>query len=274
MAYSPALRVAGDAAWRFALYCFSPTVVRAGALWFVPPNVAGVWGAFGGVFTAIAVSHTLYAPREVVLWNWRRILLLGISLSLAVGSQFELVIVIPVLLIFMLYLAPERKAAVIVILTAACLIALAVLFSSYFFHPRLFCQGLVHARWLDVSWRALVVRGPYLQVAKEVAASGPVLAVLFPASLVSYILWPRSRYFGNAAPLLVVLLFLGLRVASPHQSESIFVLGAIVFLFVFVAGMLADLLETGRRELVSAVIAGLLAANGLWNLIGLAQIRR
>ncbi len=60
-----------------ALYCFSPAVVRSSALWVAPPDIAGAWGTFGAVFTAIAVSHTLYAPREVVLWNWRRIVLAG-----------------------------------------------------------------------------------------------------------------------------------------------------------------------------------------------------
>jgi hypothetical protein len=100
------------------------------------------------------------------------------------------------------------------------------------------------------------------------------LAGLVPVSLATYVLWKRSRYFGNTAPLIIAFLFLGLRVASPHQPESVFMLAATVFLFVFVAGMMADLVETRRRELISAVIAGLLGANALWNLIGLAQIGR
>src|SRR6202166_2310342 len=48
-----------------ALYCFSPAVVRSSALWLAGPDIAAVWGTFGAVFAAIAVSHTLYAPREV-----------------------------------------------------------------------------------------------------------------------------------------------------------------------------------------------------------------
>ena len=137
------------------LYCFSPAVIRSSALWAAPPDVAGAWGTFGAVFTAIAVSHTLYAPREVVLWNWRRIVLLGVSLTLAMGSQFGLAVILPVLLAFMLYLAPDRKAAVAIILTAACVIALLLLLSSYFFHLGLFFRGLRHARLLDASWRSL-----------------------------------------------------------------------------------------------------------------------
>ena len=257
-----------------ALYCSSPSVIRTSALWFASPNIAAAWGTFGAVFTAIAVSHTLYAPREVVLWNWRRILLLGISLALAVGSQFSLVIVIPVLAAFMLYLAHQRRAAAIVILGASCFIGVVLVFSAYSFHPRLFSQGLAHARLLDVSGRAAGMSGAYLQVIKEVAASGPVLVLLAPAALLTYIVCQRSRYFGNTAPLIVALLFMALRVAAPHDVESVFSLTAVIFLFVFVAGIAADLLETKFQEVATAVLVGLLAANGLWNLIGLARIAR
>jgi hypothetical protein len=255
-----------------ALYCFSPAVVRSSALWVAPPDIAASWGTFGAVFTAIAVSHTLYAPREVVLWNYRRIVLLGISLALAAGSQFSLALMIPALLAFTLYLAPERRSAALVILCAACAVGLALLFAAYFFHPGIFWQSVKHARILTVTAAALGMKGAYLQMLKEVASSGPVLVVLVPAALLTYVLWPRSRYFGNTAPLLIALLFLALRVASPHDPDSVFSLIGVVFLFVFVAGIMADLLETTGRELTAAVVTGLLAANALWNLIGLGRI--
>src|SRR5204863_214201 len=47
------------------LYCFSPGVVRSSALWFAEPEIGATWGAFGAIFTAIAVAHTLYAPRPL-----------------------------------------------------------------------------------------------------------------------------------------------------------------------------------------------------------------
>ncbi len=255
-----------------ALFCFSPTVVRSGALWAAAPDIAGAWGTFGAVFTAIAVSHTLYAPREVVLWNWRRIVLLGVSLALAVGSQFSLVLIIPVLLVFMLYLAPARKSATWVILSAASLVGLALMFAAYFFHSAGFWESVRQAQLLPGSAASLKMPGAYLQPLREVAASGTVLTVLVPCALLTYILWPRCRYFGNTAPLLMAALFLALRVAWPHTAGSIFSLAGVVFLFVFVAGVMADLLETGRRDLITAVLTGLLAANALWNLIGLARI--
>ena len=270
-----ARRLYGNAGGYIALslYCFSPEVIRSSALWLSEPNIGGAWGTFGAVFTAIAVSHTLYAPREVVLWNWRRILLLGISLVLAVGSQFSLAIIIPVLLFFMLYVAAERSAAAIVILLSSCAIGLVLLFASYFFHPVIFWSSLARARWLDVTWHALYMRGAWLLVLKEILASGPVLVLLTPVCLATYVIWRRTRYFGNTAPLLVFLLFILLQAAAPHEADSVFSLIAVVFLFLLVSGIVADFLETRFRELTAAVIAGLLAANGIWNLIGLARIR-
>jgi hypothetical protein len=257
-----------------ALYCFSPAVIRSSALWVAEPDVPGAWGTFGAVFTAIAVSHTLYAPREVVLWNWRRIVLLGVSLTLAVGSQFGLAIIIPMLVAFMLYLAPDRKGAVVAILGAACLVALVLLFASYFFHPPIFLRGLRHARWLDASWRSIAMPGAYRQLLKEIVGSGPVLLLLFPAALATFLLWSRARYFGNAAPLIMGFLFLFQRLLAPHPSGSVFAQTAAIFLFVFIAGIVADLLETKSLELVSAVFVGLVAANALWDLAALARIGR
>jgi hypothetical protein len=88
-----------------SLYCFSPAMIQATAVWHTEPEIVAAWGAFGAIFTAIAVAHTLYAPREVVLWNGRRIVLLGTSLAIATGAQFSMVVVVPVALAFLLYVA-------------------------------------------------------------------------------------------------------------------------------------------------------------------------
>jgi hypothetical protein len=109
---------------------------------------------------------------------------------------------------------------------------------------------------------------------KEVAGSGPVLVLLFPATLVIFMLWRRARYFGNAAPLVMAVLFLVERVLSPHASGAVFSLTAVVFLFVFISGIVSDLLENKSLESVTAVLVGLVAANALWDLVGLARIGR
>src|SRR5450759_2216364 len=45
-----------------ALYCFSPAMIVNVAGAQSLGEMGAVWGAFGTVFTAIAVAHTLYAP--------------------------------------------------------------------------------------------------------------------------------------------------------------------------------------------------------------------
>jgi hypothetical protein len=89
---------------------------------------------------------------------------------------------------------------------------------------------------------------------------------------VTYAVWPRTRYFGNTAPLLVAILFLLLGMAHPHQAGTGFLLAAIPFLFIFVSGVLADLLETGSRPLVTACVLGMIAAYMVWSLFNLAQV--
>jgi len=255
-----------------ALYCFSPSMVRSCTLWSAEPEVGAAWGAFGAIFTAIAVAHTLYAPREVVLWNWRRIVLLGLSLALAVGSQFSLAVVVPVALAFMLYLAPTRRLAALAIWAVACGIALLLGYASYFFHARAFWQGIRHASFLGISWKAYAMPRAYHQVLAQLGQSSPALVVALPVALITYFSWRRTRYFGNTAPLLVAVLFLLLGLGTPHYPGLGFQFMAIPFLFVFVAGIAADLLETRHREIALAAIWGLLAANAAWNLWELARI--
>jgi hypothetical protein len=104
--------------------------------------------------------------------------------------------------------------------------------------------------------------------------SCPAFAPLLPATLATYFAWPRTRYFGNTAPLLIALLFIALGIAHPHVAGAGFLLASIPFLFIFVSGVLADLMETRFRALVTALVWGLLAADILWTLLKLAQVSR
>jgi hypothetical protein len=254
------------------LYCFSPAMIRASAVWHNEPEIFAAWGTFGTVFTAIAVAHTLYAPREVVLWNWRRIVLLGISLWIAIGSQFSMVMVIPLALLFLLYVAPVRRGAALMICLAACVVGLLALFATYFFHAQTFAASLRHAAFWGATWRGFVVPGVYKQVAAEIGRACPALALALPAAIAAYLAWPRTRYFGNTTPLLVAVLFLGLAMAHPHVGGAGFLLAALPFLFIFVSGVLADLIESRHRSLVTACVAGMLIAYALWNLNALAHV--
>jgi hypothetical protein len=257
-----------------ALYCFSPGMLRASTGWLAQPEVGAAWGAFGAIFTSIAVAHTLYAPREVVLWNWRRIVLLGFALALAVGSQCSLVVVVPVALAFMLYVAPARRPAALAIWAAGCGLAFLILFASYFFHAGLFWQSFRHANFFEGTWRALAMPEVYRELLAQLSAISPALVLAVPVALATYIVWPRTRYFGNTAPLLVALLFVLLGSLSLHYPGLGFRLMAVPFLFVFVAGVSADLLESTYRNLAQACILGLLTAYALWNVMELARVGR
>jgi len=269
-----ARRLCGNAGGFVALtfYCFSPSLVQASATWHAEPEVVAAWGAFGAIFTAIAVAHTLYAPREVVLWNWRRIVLLGISLAIVVGAQFSMIVLVPMALAFLLYVAPVRRAAASVIWIAACVVGLVLLFAAYFFDPHAFGESMRRALFWGATWRGFTVFGVYKQVAVQIGRACPALALALPVAIVTYAAWPRTRYFGNTAPLLVAVLFLGLGMAHPHLAGAGFLLGAIPFLFVFVAGVLADLMETRYRPLVTAGVVGMIVAYVVWSLFNLIRV--
>ncbi|MGD0162242.1 MAG: glycosyltransferase family 39 protein [Candidatus Sulfotelmatobacter sp.] len=256
------------------LYCFSPSMIQASAVWHTEPEILAAWGAFGAIFTAIAVAHTLYAPREVVLWNWRRIVLLGVSLAIAVGSQFSMIVVVPLALGFLLYLAPIRRGAAFTIWTAACFVALAIFFATYFFHPHAFSEAMRHASFWGATWRSFTLFGVYRQVGLQILRACPAFALLLPVAITTYLVWPRTRYFGSTAPGLVALLLIGLGMAHPSVAGAGFLLASIPFLLIFVSGVLADLMETPFRQLVTACVCGLLAAYILWSLLALSHIPR
>jgi hypothetical protein len=256
------------------LYCFSPSMIQASAVWHTEPEILAAWGSFGAIFTAIAVAHTLYAPREVVLWNWRRILLLAISLAITVGSQFSMIVVVPLALVFLLYLAPIRRKAALVIWIAAVVVAAALLFATYFFHPHTFAEAMHHASFWGATWRAFTVPAVYREVGLQILRACPALALLIPVAVATYIAWPRTRYFGNTAPGLIATLFIALGMAHPHVAGAGFLLASIPFLLIFVSGILADLMETPYRQLVTASVWGLLVAYILWSLQSLTQVPR
>jgi putative effector of murein hydrolase LrgA (UPF0299 family) len=159
-----------------------------------------------------------------------------------------------------------------VIWIAASIVGFVLLFAMYFFHPHAFGESMRRAEFWGATWRGFTVLGVYKQVAVRIGRACPALALALPVALATYAAWPRTRYFGNTAPLLVAALFLGLGMAHPHAAGEGFLLAGIPFLFIFVAGVLADLLETSWRPVVGACIVTLLAAYVVWTVINLAEI--
>ena len=270
-----ARRLYGNAGGYIALllYCFSPLMIAEAASYYVQPEVTAAWGAFGAIFTSIAVAHTLYAPRRV-LWNWRRILLLGLSLALAIGSQFSLWVLLPMALAFLLYLAPGRRAAALAILGAGCAVAFVILWAAYSFSFAALSAGLHRAAFWDVTWEALRVPFAYKELLVRLVRTSPALVIFVPWTLITFIVWPRARYFGNAAPLMVAAIFLFLGLITPHQPGQGFELVAMPIVFVFISGVLADLLESKQRQIVLGIAVGLLAAYIVWSVTSLGRIGR
>ena len=254
------------------LYAFSPSLIQASAVWHTEPEIFAAWGAFGAIFTAIAVAHTLYAPREVVLWNWRRIVLLGVSLAIAIGAQFSMIVLVPMALFFLLYVAPVRRRAGLLIWAAACVVGFLLFFGVYFLHAHSFLGSMRHAVFWGFAWRGFALPSGYKQVVVQIGRACPAFAILLPVTLVTYGLWPRSRYFGNTAPLVVAGLFVLLAIAHPHTGGAGFLLAATPFLFIFASGVLADLLETSYGAEILACVLAVLITNAARTLIALAQV--
>jgi hypothetical protein len=241
------------------LYCFSPLVH------FTLPStiLPGGLGTFGMVFVAIAAAHTLYARSRLsepdsflagvveLRLRWRRILLLAIAITLAVGSSYWLVFLLILAEAFMVYIVPDRQFACVGVVVAACALAFLGLFAVHGFHWHMFWSSLRHAPWVPVAQAAAggtVLRAYFRGLARSI---NPALLLLTIAALIAYASSRRCRYFGNSAPLgaLVYLTVLSLLALSGVFSGP-FPLVALSFLLVFISGIFADLLETGMRPYV------------------------
>jgi hypothetical protein len=161
-----------------------------------------------------------------------------------------------------------------VIWMAACVAGTLLLFGMYFFHWHPFAQSMSHAAFWGATWRGFTVPSLYEYVAIEIGRACPALALLIPVAILTYAAWPRARYFGNTAPLLVGVLFIVLAMAHPHVAGSGFLVAATPFLFIFVSGVLADLLETKYRPWVMASVAALLLTYVARTLLALLQVPR
>ena len=242
-----ARRLFGNAggALALALYIFCPAVVRAS----VTPNneVLAMWGLFGLVYTAMGVAHAMQGPPR----KWRpRIVLLTVALGLTAAAHLLTAMVGFVAAgLLMFYLAERRRADVLLVMTWAAIGAGVIELATFSFRPAYFTY--VFTGGAGRFWFGLAGVKYFLYDQAE----WPLLI----ASLVALVLWAgvrRSRYFGNSAPLGMVLVVAFL-VTTQVYSDA--VLWALPFLFVFVGGVFADVLETRQHKLFLAM-AGLIVA--------------
>jgi hypothetical protein len=240
-----------------ALYCFSPQMTARSAR--IDPGVLAAWGFFGVIFTAIGTAHTLHAPPANRMW---RTFLLGLAIGLGMGAQFFVVLAVPAALAFMLYLVPERRAAAAAIAAASLGVGFTILLAVYDFDPQALAAGLRHAQWLGFAPGQASLRFSNLAVLTQGRNLAGVL--LAATAVATYALWPRCRYFGNTAPLVVGAALGGLALIAPAPTR--FLLAGLPFGFVFIGGIVADLLETPRRKLVLAGAVVVLAAHAALSL--------
>jgi hypothetical protein len=105
-------------------------------------------------------------------------------------------------------------------------------------------------------------------------SGNPVLIVLTAVALVTYFAWNRCRYFGNTAPLLALLTLVALGlVAFADVLVGPFPFRGAPLLYVFIAGIFADLLESRRRTAFGLLLLGLLAAYATVTLMAVVRLR-
>ena len=217
------------------LYCFCPAVVQ----YAVTPNndVLAMWGLYGLVYTAIGVAHAMQGPRR----KWRpRIVLLTLALGLTAAAHLLAAMVgFLVAMVLMMYLAERRRSYVMQILVYSAIGALVILFGFYAFRPAAFSYVFTGggARfWFSLQGAKVFLTNP---------ENWPIAGV----SAVAVMVWAlsrRSRYFGNTVPLVMTLLLMPL---ATTQTVSAPWLWALPFLFTFVGGVFADVLETRQRKM-------------------------
>ncbi|MDI3253507.1 MAG: hypothetical protein QJR10_01805 [Bacillota bacterium] len=226
------------------LYCFAPPIIHA----CTSPNneILAALGLYSAVYLAIGVAHAMQGPKQ----KWRpRILLLTLAFGFTAAAHISAFIVGLVLaILFMAYVAEGRRSYLPTLLILWVLGAFFLLFASYAFRPDAF--SYVFRSAAGKMWFSL---GSARDLFLPLQNAGITIAVA--ASLGLYLIFRRSRYFGNTTPLLVSALLLVL-MTTGVQSETW--LWAVPFLLTFVGGVFADILETRYQRLFLWITGGIL----------------
>ena len=95
-----------------ALYTFSPVMWPAASQ--VEAILCGLGRVWADIYLDRGCAYACTLRAKSILWNWRRILLLGISIAICVGAQFPICIVLLPALAFMLWVGHVRRGAALV----------------------------------------------------------------------------------------------------------------------------------------------------------------
>jgi hypothetical protein len=211
------------------LYVFCPDVVR----YATHPNneILALWGLYGLVYTAMGVAHALQGPRSK--WKYR-IGLLAASLGLTAAAHLLAALVGFVAgAIFFYYLAERRRSHVAQIMIFSGVGAMVILFASFGFRP-----GAFEYVFAGGAGRFWFTTGPVVRFFSSMANAGITIATT--VALVLYTGVRRSRYFGNTAPLLMVLVLAFLYTTQVVSAPWMW---ALPFLFTFIGGVFSDALD-------------------------------
>lgn len=216
-------------AFALALYVFCPAIIRYASH---PDNeILAMWGLYGLVYTAMGVAHALQGPRS----KWKpRILLLTLALGLTATAHLLAAMTGFVAgMAFFYYLAEYRRAYVAQIMIYAGLGALAIVFAA--FSLRLSAFLYVFSGGSGRFWFSLDAVRRFVTTPQN---AGITVAALVAA--VIYVTSRRSRYFGNTAPLLMLLALFPLYTTQVVSAPWVW---ALPFLFTFIGGVFADALD-------------------------------
>ncbi len=217
-----------------ALYVFCPAIVH----YATTPNneILALWGLYGLLYTAIGVAHALQGPRS----KWKpRIALLTLALGLTATAHL-LAAILGFLAggAFFYYLAERRRAYVAQIMVFAGLGAVVIVLAGFSFRLSAFSYVLTGGAarfWFSLGDARRFVHD---------GMNAPIV-VAAAVALVIYLTARRSRYFGNTTPLLMVLLLVPLYTTQVFSAPWLW---ALPFLFTFIGGVFADVLESRQRR--------------------------
>jgi hypothetical protein len=241
-----------------ALYCTSPAMIKISSN--IGPEILLAWSILGLTYTAIGVAHTLYAPPR----KWApRIVILGLSIGFALATAWWSFTVVLLAFGYMLYLSPGcRKKAVVVLLSASALGCVVLMVIAW----------IVGSKGMSLQVLLAEKPGPHLlrNLAFPLSAQtdGYVLVFLFIVALTAYGSWARARYFGNTSPLLSALACVLLFALAPAVHIWDATLG-LTFVFIFIGGLAADLLETPYRSYATAILIACFALRAVQTVLAL-----
>jgi hypothetical protein len=198
--------------------------------------------------------------------KWRpRIALLTVALGLTAAAHLLAAILgFLMAVVWMIYLAERRRSYVMQILIFSAVGALVILFGFYAFRPAPFSYVFTGggARfWFSLDG----ARNFFTSL-----ANGPIgIATL--VALMLYVTVRRCRYFGNTAPLVMVALLFPL---VTTQTVSQPWLWGLPFLFTFLGGVFADVLEMRQRKMFLVLSGAVLLTQAMICLTLLPAIAR